>query len=444
MISKQSTRQLFESKVRDGGQRRFVRDMLYLMGLKDRNGNDYRDQSNRRLLKDPVNSQGRTEPRLRAEEFSLKDLCEGILGDEGFEQNFNPSLLRRANLFEQERPIMEAGTGAIDASAFANVNAFTAVVAGLLEIKILEEFENPDFIADKLMPPDATKMFAGRKVIGSTRMGDAAEQRQPGMPTARIKIGERWIQQPVTVENSLASEVTQEAVFLDLTGEVLQNASDVGTWLGYRKELRCIDAFIGVPYAQTYSYKGTSYQSYISNGYFNNDLSGNELVHWDQVQTALIAFRDMKDPETNTRILTKPNKVLVNMEKLVTAETIMGNLADQAEYRDAPGSTTNPQEVRSFKQPYKGRFEIIESPLVYQRCTDSDGLNLSTTSAGKYWWMWQSGRPIKYATNWGIRTQQAAPNQMEMIDRGIVLFVKADERGVPFWWEPRFVVRNRP
>jgi hypothetical protein len=592
MIGKQSTRQLYASMRRDGGPGNYVRRMYHLMGLKDRHGRDYRDQYNRRILKDPMGHDGRPQPRLLAEEFSLRDLCEGILGDANVEARFNPSILQRANLFEQSQPIMEAGTGAIAASQFSDINAFTAVVAGLLEIKILEQFENPAFIADKLMPPDPTKMFAGRKVIGATRMGDVAEVRLPGMPTARINIGERWITQPPTVENALSSEVTQEAVFLDLTGEVLQNASDVGTWLGYRKELRCIDAFIGVPYAQTYSYKGTAYQSFISNGYFNNDLTGQELFHWDQVQTCvrkgtlidtdkgpiaidkldpamhaimfvdaenkvaytrsyksykngfkplvrveaddgmsidvtadhkffvgfapfhclqanelkcgdklqirakwanieepdmalarlesvrplgeadevwditnnapciegegnffaagflvhncLLAFRDMKDPETNTRIMTDPNMVLVNMEKRVTAESIMGTLARDAEYRDAPGSTTNPQEVRIFNQPYKGRFEILDSPLVYQRCTDATGLNLSPTNAGKYWWMWQKGKPIKYATNWGIRTQQAAPAQAEMIDRGIVLYVKADERGTPFWFEPRFVVRNRP
>ena len=83
------------------------------------------------------------------------------------------------------RSILEAGVGAVQPSAFANINAFTAVVAGLLEISIMEGFQLPEFIADQLMPPDNTKMFAGRKVIGTTRLGNKAEERQPGMPTAR-------------------------------------------------------------------------------------------------------------------------------------------------------------------------------------------------------------------------------------------------------------------
>ena len=444
MIGTSSTRTVLENYKHKAGKNyrgHFVKEVLHLLGLVDTNGRRYVDRHGAGILKDPVNSKGLMEKRLDPREFSLRDLAEGIIG-ENWAKVMNPDNVRRANLVEQTMGVMEAGTGAIAASQFADINAFTAVVSGLLEISVLEQFRAPDFIADKLMPTQNTKMFAGRKVIGATRIGDKAEQRQPGMPTARVQIGERWITMPNTVENALSAEVTQEAVYLDLTGEVLQNAGDVGYWLGYRKEIRCIDAKLGI--TNTYSYKGTSYNTYLSNGYYNNDITGNELVHWDQVQNTLVVFRNMLDPETNTRIQTRPNRVLVNLEKLVTARSIMGDLAAGVEYRDAPGSSTQPQEVRAFQSPYKGDFEILTSPLVYQRMTDANGLNLSASTAGKYWFMWEEGKDMTYEQNWPIRVQQAAPNQLDMIDRGVVLFVKADERGVPMVREPRRIVRCRP
>ena len=217
----------------------------------------------------------------------------------------------------------------------------------------------------------------------------------------------------------------------------------MGEWLAYRKELRCIDAFIGV--TNTYSYLGNNYNTYISGGYYNNDLSANELLHWDAVQTALIAFRDMTDPATGTRVLIQPNTILVNMEKEVTARAIVGDLAAEVQYRDAPGSTSSPQEIRAFQSPYKGKYQILQSPLIYQRCTDSTGLALSASNAGKYWWIFEKGNKFMvYAQNWPMRVQQAAPNQLDMVDRGIVLYVKADERGIPFVKEPRRGVRCHP
>ena len=243
------------------------------------------------------------------------------------------------------------------------------------------------------------------------------------------------------MENAFSCEVTQEAVYLDLTGEALQQANDVGTWIGYKKELRCIDAFIGV--TNTYSYKGNSYNTYLTAGYFDNDIAANELLHWNNVQTCLLKFRDMKDPETLTRIMTNPNMLLVNMEKEIEARGILGDLASGAQYRDAPGSTSTPQNIRVFEPPYKGRFTVLQSPLVYQRMTDADGLALSASNAGKYWFMWEKAKPFKYAQNWPMRTQQAAPATADLVDRGVVLFVKADERGVPMVYEPRRVVRNK-
>ena len=445
MIRQQSTKQWYQEAKQSGKPGVFVRDMLHYMGLVDRNGRRYLDHAGNARIQDPVSSTGKPVERFRPSEFSLRDLAESVIG-EAWDSKLSPSMTQKAELFGQSFPIMEAGTGAISASQFADINAFTAVVAGLLEISVLEAFRNPDFIADQLMPAQTTRMFDGRKVIGVGRIGDAAEVRQPGMPTARINIAERWVQQPRTVENALSAEVTQEAVFLDLTGQVLSEASDVGTWLAFRKELRCIDCFIGV--TSTYVYNGTSYSTFLGPAsFYVNDIASNELLHWDAIQQSLLTFREMTDPTTGTRVLSQPDTILVNMEKLVVAESIVGRTGGPVQYRDAPGSTSNPQEIREFQTPYAGKFKILTSPLVYGRCIDATGLNLSATAAGKIWWMWQSkgqGQgPFVYAQNWPLRVQQAAPGQMDLIDRGVVLYIKADERGVPMVMEPRKITRNK-
>ena len=448
MIRGQSLRRVVRAK----GPGRAALWILEALGVCDGRGVKGHDPLGIRTILESRGENGRA-LRFRPEEFSLRELAEAFVGPDWYAE-LTPDAVRHAVRDQQSRGLMEdygAGYGAIPASSFANINAFTAVVAGLLEIKVMEGWKNPAYIADKLMPPDLTRMFDGRKVIGVTRAGDVAEPRYPLMPTKRINIAERWIVQPRTVENALSSEVSQEAVYLDLTGQVLQEASDLGSWLGWRKEIRCIDAFIGVtnspnlPPNWGYNYKGTLYNPYISAGYFNNDISGNELLHWTNWQTVLVTFRDMLDPETGLRVLIQPDAVLVNMEKLVTARSIMGDLASgEVEYRDAPGSTSSPQQIRHFPAPYKGAVEILQSPLVYQRCTDATGLNLSATTAGKYWWAWEKGKFMMYAQNWPLRIQQASPQQLDMIDRGVVLFIKADERGVPMVYEPRRAVRSKP
>jgi hypothetical protein len=431
MRTRSACRSMLESV--NGDSRRLVRKLGYLMGATDKEGEAYYDQAGNRIITNPRSAAGGELSRLKPGEFSLRALAESLLGEEQVERHLAPD---RQGGF---RALLEDnGAGAVQASAFANINAFTAITGGLLEVSVMEGWQNPMFIADQLAPVDNTRMFEGRKVIGSTRFGDAAEERLPGMPTRRAQIGERWIEQPRTVENSLACEVTQEAVYLDLTGTVLQEANDLGTWLGLRKEYRVIDAFIGV--TNTYKYKGVGYNSFISGGYFDNDVSSNILNHYTNIKAAEIKFRDMKDPETNTRVLIQPDTILVNRERLYEARMILG--ATNVQYRDAPGATATAQNIREAPNPLPN-YNVIESPLVYERCNAASGLNLNASDSGNYWWLFQKGW-LKYAQNWPLRTQQAAPGQLDMIDRGIVLFVKADERGVPMVVEPRKVVRNKP
>lgn len=441
MIRRNDIRDLLESHNGDAGV--FARRMTHYMGVSDQHGNPYFDDGNNMTVRDPRDDQGKTFPRIKPSEISFGHLGRGLLGHDLFEEVFEPGSRRGAghlvaaamagaglNLREASDPVMP--------SAFANINAFTAVVTGLLEVSILEGWENPDFIGEQLMPDEPSKVFEGRKVIGTARIGDLAEERLPGMPTKRVKFGERWIEQPRTVENAMACEVTQEAVFLDLTGQVTQECNNLGEWLRYRKELRQIDAFIGV--TNTYKYKGTSYNTYQTASTWDNDFS-NELLHESDFEEVLIKFRDMTDQETGTRVMINPNTVLVNRGKVRTAAAILGPTAIATEYRSNDSAGT-PMSIRTSEPFYKNKYKLLESPLVYERCDAADGLNLSTTNAEKYWWVFEQGkRTIVYVSNWPLRVQQGAPGQVDMIDRGVVQYVKADERGVPMWIEPRRVVR---
>ncbi len=341
------------------------------------------------------------------------------------------------------------GAGGIMASAFANINAFTGAVSGLLEAGILAAYENPEFIGSQLAPVEPSKQFEGRKTIGASRLGNVAETREPGMPTKRVQVGERWMTQPRTYEKAMAAEVYQEALFLDLTGGQLAEhagTAGVGEWLGYAQELDIIDSFIGVSTGVQFNYKGTEYAPYIASGYYDNYISsGNELVHEDNVQAARIKFRDMTDPETGTRILIRANTVVINEGKLRTANAIFGPTAQSYQLRDNESAGAGVKTQINVSDPaYKGQYKIITSPLVYERCLAADGLALSASASEKAWWMFESGpKTMVWVQNWPLRTQTAAMNTSDAIDRGVVMFVKADLRGTPMWKDPRRSVASR-
>jgi hypothetical protein len=367
---------------------------------------------------------------------------------------------------EDHVALLEAAGVGVDVSAFADVNAWTSVVGGLIEVKILEAFNNPEFVGDKLMKTVPTKLN-GQKIIGVSRLGDVGEMRKPGMPHRRAGVGERYVTTPETRENALAVDLFKETVFFDLTGQVMQHAGDVGEWLRYRKEIGQIDCVIGVtcqkastaPQQETlvpFYYKGVQYDVYsttaqnqtnnVAIGYINQ--VSNDLVDWTSFQTAFTKMVRFTDPETKTRVRVRPNKLIVNPARIATARLILD--AIQAERRTAPSSTqattadlhilrANTNVVREFLDE---AIELIWSPLIEQRCTDTDGLALSQANTDIYWWLLQSDKAFWYMQNWPMTVTQAPSNSYDMLDRGIAATWFCNERGTPAVISPWHTFRN--
>jgi len=439
-------RELYESRKNNpAGKLAFLNDIKHGLGLTDKNGNPNRDQAGNHKL---------TEQKLKPEQFSIQELAEGIIGSQ-WRNHFDPANGAAMARYTAARSLVESGfpndsralleaTGiGIDPTAFANINAFTSVVGGLIEVKILEAFQNPSLIADQLCPAEPTKLN-GQKVIGVNRIGDKGRRRNPGEPHTRAQFNERWIETPETRENALAVDVLKESVFFDLTGDILNVASSVGEELAYRKELEVIDTIIGVN--NSFKYNGTAYNTYVTSetlGYLNDH--SNPMVDWTSIQASMLRFARMKDPGTGKRVLIQPNTILVNPARLATAQLILG--ANMTETRVAAGATQATAGTLQIRQtpgnPYSGQFNVLSSPLIEQRCTDADGLNLSQSNADDYWWIMQSGKSFRYMQNYPLNVQQAAPNQYEMLDKGIVASYFANERGIPSVWSPWHIVRNK-
>jgi hypothetical protein len=442
---------LFESRSREeNGQLRFLEEIRSYLGLSNKNGTDYKDQAGNKRL---------GERSLKPEDFSLRELAEGILGP-SFRVMFDDSqkgtlarVIAAKNMVGQSSPgnrkaLFESTGFGIDPTAFLNINTFTSVVGGLIEVKILEAFQNPQLIADKLCPAEPTKLN-GQKMIGIQSIGDRGKKRLPGEAHTRAQFGERWVLTPETRENALAVDVTKEAVFFDYTGDVLNMASSIGLELSYRKELEVLGVITGA--TNSFNYNGTAYNTYQTSktlGYLN-DFS-NPLIDWTSIQADMLAFMRTEDPHTGKRILLQPNTILVNPAKLATANLIIN--ATSIERRTGAGATTpqttsNPLfAAQGAGNPYGGQFEVLTSPLLEQICTASavdGGLALSQANADEYWWMLQSGKSFKYMQNYPLTITQAAPNQYEMLDKGLVASYFANERGIAAVVSPWHIIRNK-
>lgn len=424
MIGKMQLRRLYE----DRKPRKFVETIREQLGLHPTPGRYHMDKNDKPVLKDP---------QIRPSEFSVRGLFEAINGEDSAER-YAPG--------NRQLALLEAGPGpGVDATAFLNISAFNAAVSGLIEVKVLEGFNQPEFIGDKICQVVPTRLN-GQKMIGVANMGDLAKKRLPSMPHAPAGLNEVFVETPETEEWGLKCDVTQEAVYFDLTGQVLDKANNVGKMVGYRRELRIIDSFIGVN--QTYKYKGTLYGTYQTATPFINDQVL-PLVDYKTFDAVLNTFAKLTDPETGISIAVAP-KMIVSVPQM---ESQIYNTLRSTEIA-VVDNQANAGTIRSFSalppRVAQALGEPVFSILLYNRlmasATDPDypGLGYNDTKAKGTFFV---GDPIsghRYMENWPLRVRQASPNEYEMMDRGIVAAFFADERGVPAWIEPRYTQRNTP
>ena len=298
------------------------------------------------------------------EEYSLIEIAEAIGEAFGF-RRFAESLLDKSQQLQfHGSTALEAGPG-IDPTAFAAINLWTSTTAGLVEAKIIERFQNPAFIGDRLVQVTPTRLN-GQKFIGVTGIGNKAQTRFPGEPHPRAGFGQHYVTTPELEEKALAVEVTQEADFYDMTGQVLDTAAGVGEELGYLRELTILNLVLGI--TNPYSYNGTGYNTYQASTPWVNSQS-NPMSDYNHVDNALNLFRQMTDPVTDKEILVTPTQIIHHPSRRMDFYQVL----NATEIRN----TTNTNTVTIAPNPIGSKFELLESQIAANRCTAADGLNLS-------------------------------------------------------------------
>ena len=358
-----------------------------------------------------------TQGHLKPEDFSLRDLAEGLVPVGGeWVRTLDPRTAGGVHL-------LEAGE-AVDLTAFLNV------ASQVIYSKILQSYQQESFVVSRLVQTVPTSLD-GETIPGVGRLKDEAVEVRPGMPYPHVGFGEDYIETPATTKHGLIVAVTREAVFFDRTNLVLSRAAEVGEVLGLNKEKRLIDVVIGA--TNNYKWKGTSYNTYYASGGggpWVNALAGNELADWTDVDAAEQLFAAILDPNTDDPILFEPDTVLVTPALRRTAARVLNATEVQFTPSDAATATVSPNPL--------SRLRFYDSRLVYRRIVAS---GVSEADAKKWWFLGDFRRAFAYMENWPITVTQSPVGSEADFNQDIVVRFKASERGAAAVIDPRYVVK---
>ena len=359
-------------------------------------------------------SESLREGHLRPEDFSIRDLAEVLVPDgRQWVRMLDPRSGGNVS-------VMEAGEG-VDVSAFFNV------AGQVIYSKILDSYTQEAFVVSKLVQTIPTRMD-GEKIPGITHVGDGVDEVGPGMPYPHLGFGEDYIETPSTSKRGFIVPVTKEAIFFDRTHLILSRASEVGEVLGLNKEKRLIDTAIGI--TNTYNANGFTSNTYLTSGGWINELSGNELVDWVNVDSAEQLFAEMSDPHTGEPVLVHGTTVLVMPAYRHAAHRVFN--AAELTYTSAGSETAT-----TVANPL-GNYRVEESRLAYRRIVASGE---AAADAKKWWFIGDFSKAFAYMENWPITVTQAPLGSEAEFNNDIVLRFKASERGAAAVLNPRFMVK---
>jgi hypothetical protein len=355
------------------------------------------------------------ERHLRPEDFSLRDLAEGLVPD-GHEwvRTLDPRNGGGVNLLES--------SDGVDATAFLNITG------QLIYSKILEAYTQEAFVVSKLVDTIPTRLD-GEKIPGITRVADNIDEVHAGMPYPNLGFGEDYIETPSTTKRGFIVPVTREAIFFDRTHLVLSRAADVGEVLGLNKEKRLVDLVVGATI--NYKWLGTSHGTYQTGSPWNNVKTANELVDWTDIDAAEQLFADILDPHTSEPILVEPNTVLVTPAYQHAARRVLSGSEIVYTASGAATATTAPNPLSNYR--------LRVSRLMYRRIVATGE---AEADAKKWWFIGDFKKAFAYMENWPITVTQSPAGGEADFTSDIVVRFKASERGAAAVMNPRYIVKN--
>jgi len=345
-------------------------------------------------------------------------------------ENFVEDGAEALNLMREHRSqpgyFMEATGGAVNSSAFSNI------IGQISYSTVLDALEDPEFIARDLVTTVSADTQQQEIVPGVRRIGDQAEDVGENQDYPHVGVSEEYITTPRKVKDGFILPITEEAIFEDKTGLLLQRAQEASTWLGVTLEKEILDTVLGL--TTSYSRNGgavqATYASTHTEGDFDNLVASNTLADWTDIETATLAFDDITDPNTGEPVMIGgPMQVIVPTALRATASRILS--ATEIREVSNTNTTTISGNPLSNSGAMGGRaYELKSSQWVKNR-----------TGSASTWFIGNFRGAFQYREIWPVQLFRMDRNSEAGFNRDVIAQFKVRRKGAPAVIEPRKVIK---
>lgn len=356
-------------------------------------------------------------------DFSLRDLYANLVT---WKSNGDPVGYEyiESNFIEGQGDLLEAD--AVDHAAFSNI-------VGQIEFtSVLQGFNQPAFIGDRLVRVVPTDIQEEEKVPGISHIGDESEQVGETEKYPEVGVSEEWVTTPEKIKHGFICSLTVEAVRGDKTGILIQRCQNGALMMGINREKEILDVVTGV--STLYRRNGGAAQATYGNTHTEGDfdnLDSITLQDWTDIEAALLLFDAMVDPNTGEPIILGQTQVLVPSALLHTARRIL-SATEIREVTNTNTTSVSPNPLTGGGLEAAGRgssYEVLSNQYVYNRTSSTTG-----------WYIGDFQQAFEERENWPITTAEQRESSDAAFERDIVLRFKTSRKARVGVVEPRFVV----
>lgn len=382
MRNRFNTKQLFEAAKKEGRPDRFFEDLREALETK----------------------------QVRPTDFGVGDLFEDFVED-------------GRSIVDQWRNNPDARMTLTEAGV--NTTAFLNISGQLLVTSVMEVYDDPMWISDKLVKTVPTNLPRGEKIPGMSRIGNEAEAIGEGKPYPYVGFGEDWIETPEAIKRGMIVGLTREMIATNNTGLAIDRAQDVAYWIRYNKEIRCLQVALGI--TSTYNRRGrgviATYGDNSGAHDFDNLAASNTLVDWTDIEAAELLFDDLVDPNTGEPINIIPRQIVIPSALKHTTKRVVN--ATTLRFGDGASSTTQTEGANTVDD-----YEIVTSQLVKK-----------VTSSASTWFMGDFKKGFQYREVSPVQVVKAPANSHDEFHLDILQQWKVSEWGAAACTEPRCAVK---
>lgn len=319
----------------------------------------------------------------------------------------------------------------MESGGFVSTAAFSNIIGMVTNNTVLNALEDENFISDQLMTTEPADTQQPEQINGIARLGDSAEDVGEGQEYPRVGLSEEYVEVPRKVKDGFIVELSEEAIWEDKTGVLLQRANEGTHYMGVTMEKEKLDVALGL--TTTYKRNGGGAQATYANshtqGDFDNLVASNALADYTDIEAALLVLADITDPNTGDPVFISAPDIVVPLDLDMTAK----NIINSTEIRITNGSsqtlTANP--VSGMVAGRGGLSAPLSNAYVKQR-----------TASGSTWFLGDFKKAFAYREVWPVQAFSIGGQQHQPgFGRDIVASVKVRRKGVPYVKEPRYVVK---